>query len=120
MTIDRGPMPCAYDPHPLAELFPLMEGEDFDRLVGDIRAHGLREPIVLFDNKVLDGRNRCRACIEAGMPLRTRNFDPTLEGSPEAFVISTNVHRRHLSSKQKREFIAKLLKANPTASDRAI
>jgi hypothetical protein len=43
--------------HALATLFPLLDGAGFDELVADIRTHGLREPIVLFEGKVLDGRN---------------------------------------------------------------
>jgi ParB-like nuclease domain len=108
------------EPHPLADRFPLIEGEEFDHLVDDIRTHGQREPIVLHEGKILDGRNRYRACLEAGKQPKVRQFDPRTEGSPEAFVISVNLKRRHLTSKQKREFILELLKANPSASDRAI
>jgi ParB-like chromosome segregation protein Spo0J len=53
--------------HALATLFPLLYTPGFDELVADIRAHGLREPIVMFEGKVLDGRNRYRACIESGV-----------------------------------------------------
>ena len=44
--------------HPLAQLFPLMEGPAFEALVADIRANGLMNPITLCDDKLLDGRNR--------------------------------------------------------------
>ena len=39
---------------------------------------------------------------------------------PYAYVISANIHRRHLTAEQKRELIAKLIKATPEKSDRQI
>jgi ParB-like chromosome segregation protein Spo0J len=80
--------------HPLADLFPLLEGREFDELVADIKANGLHECIVLLDEQILDGRNRYRACIAAGVePL----FVPYRGDDPAAFVVSMNVARRHLA-----------------------
>jgi N6-adenosine-specific RNA methylase IME4/ParB-like chromosome segregation protein Spo0J len=91
--------------HALATLFPLLNGEDFDELVADIRTQGLREPIVMFEGKVLDGRNRYRACVEAGV-------EPTLTvyqgDDPVAYVISLNLRRRHLDESQRAMVAAKL------------
>ena len=47
--------------HPLANILPLIEGEEFGRLVEDIRVRGLQEKITLYKGLILDGRNRYRA-----------------------------------------------------------
>ncbi len=105
--------------HPLADIFPLMEGEEFDALVADIKANGLLEDIVLYEGKVLDGRNRYRACLTAGIVPRSYNCDHFVT-DPAAYVISANIHRRHLTADQRRGLIHKLLAAQPEKSDRQI
>jgi ParB-like chromosome segregation protein Spo0J len=101
--------------HPLADIFPLMEGAEFDELVADIKANGLIEPIILLDDQILDGRNRARACVAAGVEPTYRPF--TAGEDPAAFVISANIRRRHLNTEQKRELIEKLLKADASKSN---
>lgn len=115
MSPDNGGQGLAF--HSLAEIFPLIEGPDFDELVADIKTHGLHEPIVLFEEKILDGRNRYRACLAAGIEPA---FVPYRGDDPVAYVVSLNLKRRHLSSEHKRELIEKLVKAEPNKSDRAI
>lgn len=83
-----------YEFHELANLFPLIEGQEFAALVEDVRANGLREPVILHEGKILDGRNRYRAAKAAGVEVRVKEFDGS---DPLAFVISLNLHRRHLS-----------------------
>ena len=112
---------CEYEFHPLADMFPLIEGEDFDQLVEDIGNRGILSPIILYEGKILDGRNRYRAAKEAGHKFTDRDFKPLSPGlDPEAFVISVNLKRRQLTSKQKREFIANLIDAKPGLSNRAL
>src|SRR2546426_3884837 len=77
--------------HPLAGIFPLLERDEFARLKEDIQNHGLRESITLFQGKILDGRNRYRACLETGMQVRTREFSG---GDPAAYVVSLNLADR--------------------------
>jgi hypothetical protein len=73
---------------------------------------------------ILDGRNRYRACEAAGVEPRFIPGDGRLKGNriedPTAFVISTNIHRRHLTGAQKRDLIAALLKMRPETSNNAV
>lgn len=85
--------------HPIASIFPLMDGADFAGLRDDIAANGLREPIWLHEDKIVDGRNRYRACREVGIEPECREWDG--EGDLTAFVVSLNLHRRHLSESQR-------------------
>jgi len=83
--------------HPYADFFPLMELEELNKLVGDIQQHGLLEPITLYAGKILDGRNRYRACQRLKIQPVTRDYDGD---APVAFVIAKNLHRRHLTQSQ--------------------
>jgi hypothetical protein len=98
--------------HPFSDIFPLMEGPEFDALVEDIKDKGLRTPITLHDGKVLDGRNRYRACLKAYITFKDadfRVFDPKLDGDPLAYVVSANLHRRHLTESQRAAVAASLV-----------
>ena len=105
--------------HPLANLFPLIEGEEFDELVTDIKQYGLRERITVYEDMVLDGRNRFRACKDAGVEPTYTHFSGS-HAEAIAFVISANIRRRHLTPGQKLALITKLLRADPSKSDRAV
>lgn len=85
------------DAHPIAEKFPMMADEEYATFKEDIRQHGLLEPLWLLDGKILDGRNRYRACTELGVELAFRQYQGN---SPIAFVWSLNGARRQLGKSQ--------------------
>jgi ParB-like chromosome segregation protein Spo0J len=110
-----------YEFHPLADTFPMIEKDELRELANDIQRLGLREPIVLFEGKILDGRNRYRAAMGIKFPLTPAHFK-TLppDADPQAFVISANIHRRHLSPDQRRALLVELIKADPSKSNRQV
>ncbi|MDJ0342211.1 DUF5131 family protein [Streptomyces sp. H10-C2] len=93
-----------YEVHAFAEAFPLIDGDEFTELVRDIKRNGLREPIILNHNRtvLIDGRNRWRACEEAGS-------DPVFETLSERYtetmlldlIVSKNLARRQMNPGQK-------------------
>jgi ParB-like chromosome segregation protein Spo0J len=86
--------------HPVTEIFPLMEDGTYQALVEDISRHGQKEPILVLDGQVIDGRHRFRACAQLGLEPWVQEVDAE-EGDPLALVISLNLHRRHLTESQR-------------------
>ena len=93
--------------HPVSEIFPLMQGQEFAELVEDIRTNGLHEPIWIYQNAIIDGRNRYRACEAAGIDCPARQYEGE-EADLIRFVLSLNLHRRHLSETQRAMVAEKL------------
>jgi hypothetical protein len=104
--------------HPAADVFPMMLGKERDDLVEDIKSHRLREPIevrrlarggpggLLQDEiEVLDGRNRLQAMELAGIALCKNDISYIDPPDPVAYIISKNIHRRHLTKQQQVELI---------------
>ena len=94
-----------YEFHPLANIFPLIEGQAYQDLLSDVMKHGVREPIWIYEGQILDGRNRYRAAKAMNVLFDVRQY----EGEDAAgFVISLNLHRRHLNEAQRAMVAAKL------------
>jgi hypothetical protein len=91
--------------HPAAEIFPLMPDDELRDLAANIKG-GQRDPIAICDGKVLDGRNRLRACRLAGVRPRVEHVETD---DPLGFVLSRNLHRRHLNSAQRAALAVELL-----------
>ena len=92
--------------HKYAEYFPLLEGEEFDLLVKDIKENGQLIPIVMIGDEVLDGVNRHRVCDELGIKPRTEEYK---NGDALSYVISTNIRRRHLDVSQRAMLATEML-----------
>jgi hypothetical protein len=97
-------MSSTYLQHPLSAAFPPMSEEDHAKLTADILAYGQREPIALFEAMILDGWHRYLSCLKIGDNPEFRSLDDDID--PVAFVISRNLHRRHLTVSQRAEAVA--------------
>lgn len=107
-----------YPLHPLAQMFPLIEGRNLEDMIIDIDLHGVREPVTLFHGQIVDGQNR-QYCLTLANKRRAERSDadstpwplPTNEwdgkGSLVEFVWSRNVHRRHMEEHQRVMFAAR-------------
>jgi hypothetical protein len=93
--------------HPYADIFPMMTPQEQMGLADDIRAHGLRNKIVMHEGAILDGRNRYQACLMAGVDPAFVEFDDSGADALN-FVMSLNMHRRHLTDGERATAAAKL------------
>jgi len=118
------------DIHPAAELFPLMSPDELRVLGENIKKHGLVFLVTLSQEmppRLVDGRNRLDALELIGdevvsdgkLDCRLANY-LNRGADPWTFAIAANIHRRHLTAEQRRELIAKLIKAAPEKSSRQI
>jgi hypothetical protein len=95
----------------------MMGDDEVLQLAEDIAAHGQREAIVTFEGLILDGRSRAKACELAGVAPRFREHD----GSDAfAFVVSANLHRRHLTADERKAIARRLIEGNPSQTDTSI
>ena len=90
--------------HEYAALFPMLPDAELQSLANDIRDNGLETPIVTLEGAILDGRNRYKACEINGITPRCEEYTGD---DPLGFVISHNLHRRHLSESQRALVAAK-------------
>ena len=107
-----------YELHTLCSLFPRMSDFDLACLKLDIQKNGQREPIILHDGKIIDGQNRYRACQELRIDQLFREF---IGKDVAAYVLSVNLHRRHLTPSQQAVIVASVQdwgKAQKAGGDR--
>jgi ParB-like chromosome segregation protein Spo0J len=91
--------------HEYADLFPMMATADIARLAEDIRENGQADAIITYEGKILDGRNRYQACLMVDVDPIFSEYEGT---DPLTFVVSHNLHRRHLNESQRGMVGAKL------------
>jgi len=88
--------------HPLSAAFASMADTDLGALIADIEQFGQRESGLLLNGMVLDGWHRYQATRALGIEFNYLNFEHEFpDTDPVCFVISKNLHRRHLTKEQR-------------------
>ena len=98
--LDNSISDADWEVHEAASLFPDMGPAEFETLKQDIAENGLRLPILVFRNRIIDGRQRLRACRELGVAPRFQAIHEMQKSVPE-YIISMNLKRRHLTESQR-------------------
>lgn len=96
--------------HPAAELFPMMDDVEYGRLLEDVRDSGIKTPLLFLNDELIDGRNRLKALQELGRNPHEHKHTYSDEQVPDpvGFVLSLNLHRRHLNESQRAMLASKV------------
>jgi ParB-like chromosome segregation protein Spo0J len=84
-----------YRVHPIAAMFPLLQGEDYEKFKASIKQQGQLEPILVQAGILLDGRNRLRACLDLGIEPKVQEFQGSDVGES---ILALNIERRHIDA----------------------
>jgi ParB-like nuclease family protein len=110
--------------HPLANRDRMMDDHELEGLKTSIKTNGFRKdrPIVLFEGKILDGRNRTKAALAIGYKFTPADFVEFIGtlADAERWVDAENLHRRHLTAEDKKQRVLKMLAEHPGRSKRKI
>ena len=87
--------------HEYANLFPMLEMDEMQKLADSIRANGQQECIVYYDGQLLDGRNRWVGCVIADKKPWIVDLKKDGGIDPLSYVIIKNLERRHLTVAQR-------------------
>lgn len=93
--------------HALARAIPQMTLPEFMELGKNIRAYGVKVPVVLFNGEVLDGRHRAAAAAALQVPIRVEDFEGD-EVAARDHVVSLNLMRRDLTMAQRALIVLEL------------
>lgn len=107
---------------PFAHVLPPLATEERAELESDIRTHGITVPVLVTDeNEVIDGHNRLQIAVALGLtevPVVVVSGLTAVQKHDRA--VALNLRRRHLTREQRREIVARRLKADPALSNNAI
>lgn len=92
-------------------LIPPLSNAQYEKLELDIFDNGCNEPILVWNNTIIDGHKRYEICRKWEIPFETDSLEFDSHEDALIWVCQTQLHRPHLSSIYKRYLIGKLYDA---------
>lgn len=105
-----------YEVHELANIVPMASKKELEALKVDIATNGQKEPILLYKNKIIDGRNRQLVCMELGIAVKTKEITETMSDTDLAAYVKSLNTRRNLTDTQKVMSALKYQEKNKTTN----
>ena len=97
----------AYSIDPCCAAIPPMHHDEYLSHKASLLRNGQLEPILVFENRIIDGRHRFSACNELGIKPVFKQFIGTYEAA-KSMAFAVNINRRQLTMGQKALVAAKL------------
>jgi len=79
------------------DLIPPMSSDEFNLLKESILKDGVREPILTWQNTIIDGHNRYAICQKHNIPFLTKELDFANEDEAVIWIIKNQLGRRNLT-----------------------
>lgn len=109
-VVSKTPHTWAIDP--CCEAFPAMKHDEFLGLKESIKRNGQQEPILVWNDKIVDGRHRLKACQELGIEPVVKRVKCDYQQAVSA-TFANNVNRRQLGTGQLALLAAQLATRKP-------
>ena len=104
--------PITWELDPCCEAFPPMQHDGFLALKASIQRNGQQEPIVVWNDRIMDGRHRLKACQELGIEPVVKRVTCDYQQAVSS-VFAANVNRRQLGTGQLALLAAQLATRKP-------
>ena len=80
------------------KLIPPLSAEEFEQLEKNILSDGCRDPLVVWNNTIIDGHNRFAICQKHGIDFRTIEKEFDSETDVRVWMRSNQTGRRNISA----------------------
>lgn len=92
-------------------LIPPLPSSQYEQLEEDIFEHGCNEPILIWDNWIIDGHKRYKICTKWEIPFMVDELEFDSHEDALVWVCQTQLQRPKLSSEYKKYLIGKMYDA---------